>query len=81
MIAKVTVSPKRAVLDPQGKVVQSGLHKLGYDGVIDVRVGKFIEVDLGDVQRDAAEEMVEQMCRRFLSNPIIEDFHFELVEE
>ncbi len=62
-------------------MVQSGLHKLGYDEVMDVRVGKFIEVDLGDVQRAAAEEMVEQMCRRFLSNPIIEDFHFELVEE
>ncbi len=81
MIAKVYVSPKRAVLDPQGKVVQSGLHKLGYDQVVDVRVGKFIEVELGDVQRATAQEMVDQMCRRFLSNPIIEDYHFDLVEE
>jgi len=81
VIAKVYVSPKRAVLDPQGRVVQSGLHKLGYADVIGVRVGKFIEVDLGAVDRARAHEMVDQMCRRFLSNPIIEDYRFDLVEE
>jgi phosphoribosylformylglycinamidine synthase subunit PurS len=80
MIAKVYVSPKREVLDPQGKVVKAGLHKLGYRAIADVRVGKLIEVDLGDVAPEAAEALLIEMCERFLANPIIEDYRYELLE-
>lgn len=80
MIAKVYISPKREVLDPQGQVVESGLHSLGFAHVSDVRVGKLIEIDLGDIDEGAAREQVEDMCRRFLANPIIEDFRFDLID-
>ena len=80
MRAKVYVSPKKAVLDPQGKVVESGLHSLGYSKVNDVRVGKYIEIDLGNMPLSEADAQVDQMCRRFLSNPVIEDYQYELIE-
>ena len=81
MKAKVYVSPKKAVLDPQGKVVEQGLLSLGYGGVEEVRVGKFIELELGDIPEDKATEMVDEMCQRFLANPIIEDYRFEVSGE
>jgi phosphoribosylformylglycinamidine synthase len=80
MRAKVYVSPKRAVLDPQGKVVESGLHSLGYSKVSDVRVGKYIEIELGQMSLNEADVLVDEMCRRFLSNPVIEDYQYELME-
>lgn len=78
MIAKVYVSPRREVLDPQGQVVHSGLVKLGFAGVNGARVGKLIEIDLGAISREEAGPMVERMCRQFLANPIIEDYRFDL---
>jgi phosphoribosylformylglycinamidine synthase PurS subunit len=79
--AKVFVSPKREVLDPQGKVVETGLHSLGYEKVSGVRVGKYIELDLGDVDAEAAEAKLSEMCERFLANPIVEDYRYELVDD
>jgi phosphoribosylformylglycinamidine synthase len=83
VIAKIFVTPKRTVLDPQGQVVQKGLHNLGYEDVGQVHVGKFIVVELDDAaagDREAVTAQVDEMCRRFLANPIIEDYRFELVE-
>jgi phosphoribosylformylglycinamidine synthase len=79
--ARVFVTPKRGILDPQGKAVQQGLHALGFAEVGDVRVGKYIEIRLRDVGRDAAAERVRAMCERLLANKVIEDFHVEIVEE
>ena len=78
MKANIYISPRKVVLDPQGKVVEAGLHSLGYDAVGEVHVGKYIEIELGDVAADKANELVDEMCRRFLANPIIEDYRFEL---
>ena len=80
LAARVYVTPKRGVLDPQGKAVQQALHALGFGEVGDVRVGKFIELQLRDVSAEAAGQRVQAMCERLLANGVIEDFRFELTE-
>ena len=81
MIAKVYVTPKPAILDPQGKAVASSLASLGYDEVADVRLGKLIHIRLEESDGERARGRVEEMCRKLLANEVIEDFSFELVEE
>jgi phosphoribosylformylglycinamidine synthase len=78
MKAKITITPKRAVLDPQGKTVQNALEQLGYRGIQAVHVGKFLEIELQDTDREAARQWLNEACHRFLSNPVIEDFHVEI---
>jgi len=79
MKARVHVTLKRAVLDPQGQAIGRALASLGFDGVRDVRQGKVIEIDLADTDREAAEERVRAMCDRLLANPVIEDYTVEMV--
>jgi phosphoribosylformylglycinamidine synthase len=81
LLARVYVTPKRGILDPQGKAVQHSLHALGFGEVGDVRVGKYIELRLRDASREAAAGRVREMCERLLANGVIEDFRFELGEE
>ncbi len=81
VLAQVFVTPKRGILDPQGKAVQQSLHALGFDEVTDVRVGKYVELRLRDVGPDAARSRVTAMCERLLANGVIEDFHVEVREE
>ena len=79
MKAQVYVSLKRTVLDPQGKTIQSALKKMGYQGVQDIRQGKYFEITLGDgMDRAAAEKEIERIAREVLTNPVIEEFSFEL---
>jgi phosphoribosylformylglycinamidine synthase PurS subunit len=78
--AKVEVVLKRAVLDPQGVAVEGSLKALGYKNVNRVRVGKYLEVILEAVNREEAAIQVEEMSRRLLSNPVIEDFSYTLQE-
>jgi phosphoribosylformylglycinamidine synthase subunit PurS len=78
MRVKIFVSLKNGVLDPQGKAVERSLHTLGYEEVHDVRVGKFVELDLQADSRDAAEGRIREMCDRLLANPVIENFHYEI---
>jgi phosphoribosylformylglycinamidine synthase len=80
VVARVTVTPKRGILDPQGKAVQQSLHALGFPEVGEVRVGKFIEVKLRDLDRAAATARVQAMCEQLLANGVIEDFRIEIVE-
>jgi phosphoribosylformylglycinamidine synthase PurS subunit len=80
LLARVTVTPKRGILDPQGKAVQQSLHALGFPEVGDVRVGKFVELRLRDVDQDAAQARVQAMCEQLLANGVIEDFRVEIVE-
>jgi phosphoribosylformylglycinamidine synthase PurS subunit len=79
MIAKVIVTPKPVVNDPQGITVKQGLATLGFSEVSDVRVGKYIEVSLDAASEHEARQRVEAMCRQLLANHVIEDFHFEIV--
>lgn len=80
MKARVFVRLKQGVLDPQGMTIQRSLHSLGYDEVSGVRQGKVFEMDLSTTDEVRARERVEEMSRRLLSNPVIEDFHVEMVE-
>jgi phosphoribosylformylglycinamidine synthase subunit PurS len=78
MKAKVYVTLKKSVLDPQGKAVQHALATMGFQEVKDVRVGKYIELDLGPVEKAQAEQKLKTMCEKLLANTVIEDFKYEL---
>jgi len=79
MKAKIIITPKKAVVDPQGKTVQSALEHLGYTGVVGVHVGKYIEVDFAPgTDAATARPALEDACHKFLSNPIIEDYRLEI---
>ncbi len=78
--AKVEITLKRAVLDPQGIAVKNSLKALGYEEVDQVRVGKYIELTLEASGRKEAASRVEEMSRRLLSNPVIEDYSYTLQE-
>lgn len=79
-LAHVFVTPKPAILDPQGKAVANSLHALGYAEVSDARLGKLIELKLDGPDRASVSVRVEEMCRRLLANQIIEDYRFEVKE-
>jgi phosphoribosylformylglycinamidine synthase subunit PurS len=72
--AEIVVQLKAVVNDPQGLVVRDGLRRLGFSGVGDVRVGKYIQVELDAADADAARQSVSDMCERLLRNPVIEDY-------
>ncbi len=69
---------KKAVLDPQGKTVQSALAHMGYTDVGAVHVGKYLEVELTGADRESARKQIDEACHRILSNPVIEDYRFEI---
>ena len=78
--ARIYVTLKKGILDPQGKAVRNGLDSMGYRGVADVRVGKFLVLTLDSPDRRQAEQSVREMCDRLLANPVIEDYTFEVQE-
>lgn len=78
MKARVTVTLKQGVLDPQGKAIGNALHGLGFAEVGAVRAGKVIELDLDGADPAAARARVEEMCRRLLANTVIEDYAIEI---
>ena len=78
MKAKLHITLKNGVLDPQGKAVENALASLGFEGVSGVRQGKFIEMDLDETDRDKAHEAVDAMCRQLLANTVIENYTIEL---
>ena len=75
--ATVTVTLKKSILDPQGSAVEKALRSMDYP-VESVRIGKFMEVSLSEEDRNKAEEIMHEICRKLLSNPVIEDYSFEL---
>ena len=78
MKARIRITLKNGVLDPQGKAIQNALTGLGFVGIEEVRQGKYIEVDLAATDEAAARAEVERMCRELLANLVIEDYAFEL---
>jgi phosphoribosylformylglycinamidine synthase len=79
--AKVYVTLKSGVLDPQGKAIQHSVELLGYGGIADIRQGKYFEIALADsVDRTHARETAERMAREVLANPVIEDYRVEVEE-
>ena len=80
MRAHVWVMPKRTVLDPQGQTIQHALSGLGYESVKDVRQGKFFVLNVEGLTRDEAEKQVDRISKEVLTNPVIEESRFEIVE-
>ncbi|MGB1539457.1 MAG: phosphoribosylformylglycinamidine synthase subunit PurS [Rickettsiales bacterium] len=78
MKAKIHITLKNGVLDPQGKAIEHTLHGLGYEAVEEVRQGKYIEVDLNSDTKEDADRQVKEMCERLLANTVIENYRFEL---
>lgn len=79
---KVIVTLKPSLLDAQGRVVRDALRSLGYDDVSDVRIGKYMELEVavpGDGQTRPLDAQVKEMCERLLTNPVIENYWFEVV--
>lgn len=79
MLARVYVTFKQGILDPQAVAVSKALASMGHDEVEEVKVGKFFDLDLGTVSADAAPDLVDDMCHKLLSNPVIEQYTYELV--
>ena len=78
MKAKIYVTLKRGVLDPQGKAIRAALSHLGIDGVEDVRVGKFMEITLKEIGAEEARRLLDEACRRLLANTVIEEYRIEI---
>ena len=74
MKARVLIRPKEGILDPQGQAVERALPALGFEGVENVRIGRLVELEVGDTGR------VHEMCERLLANPLIEDYEVLVVE-
>ena len=78
MKAKIIITPKKAVLDPQGKTVQNALAHMGYTDIGAVHVGKYLEIELTGSDQETARRRIDEACHKFLSNPVIEDYRVEL---
>jgi phosphoribosylformylglycinamidine synthase subunit PurS len=78
MKARIKITLKNGVLDPQGKAIQNALASLGFSGVKEVRQGKYIEVDLAETNEGKAREQVEKICQDLLANTVIENYAYEL---
>jgi len=79
MKARITVTLKSGVLDPQGKAIEGALAGLGFDGAHHVRQGKIIELKLDESDEAAARAKVEDMCKKLLANPVMENYSIELM--
>jgi phosphoribosylformylglycinamidine synthase subunit PurS len=77
--AKIKIMPKPGVLDPQGKTVMQSLETLGFRGIDEVRIGKYIEIKLDHKTKTEAETEIRTMCEKLLSNPVIESFDVDLI--
>ncbi len=77
-LAKIYVTLKPTVNDPQGLTIKGALKTLGFDSVSDVRAGKYIEIKLSEPSRETAESKVKEMCRQLLANLVIENYRFEV---
>lgn len=80
-LARVDISLKPTVNDPEGTTIKGALHSLGFQSVESVRAGKYMEIRVEATSREEAEKQVTEMCRKLLANPVIEEFRFEIEEE
>jgi phosphoribosylformylglycinamidine synthase PurS subunit len=78
--ARVTVYPRREILDPQGKAIRDALSRVGFPGVDDVRAGKSFEISLESQDPEAARRQLRDMCEKLLANTVVEDYSVELLD-
>ena len=78
MLAKIYITLKKDVLDPQGSVIANSLKSLGFNNIEDVRQGKFIEIKLDSKNKETANKQLNEMCEKLLANLVIEDYKVEI---
>ncbi|MBZ0203123.1 MAG: phosphoribosylformylglycinamidine synthase subunit PurS [Ignavibacteria bacterium] len=76
--AKIKVTLRRSILDPQGKAVEHSFQSLGYDKIKDTRIGKFIELKIDASSETEAKKMTDEVCGKLLANPVMEDYEYEI---
>jgi phosphoribosylformylglycinamidine synthase PurS subunit len=81
MLARVFVTLKPSVFDPQGNTITEALHQMGYDGVADVRQGKYFELELDAATAEQARSLAGEIAHKLLANPVIESYRIEVVPE
>ena len=81
MKAQVKITLKKSVLDPQGQTIQKALHSLGKTSIADVRVGKYIEMNIDENDRGKVDELLEEICQKLLANLVIEEYKYEIISE
>lgn len=77
-LSKIKVTLRKSILDPQGKAIQHAISTMSVDGVMDVRMGKYIELTIDAESESRARTATEDVCRKLLANPVMEDYHFEI---
>jgi phosphoribosylformylglycinamidine synthase len=77
--AKIKVTLRKSILDPQGKAVEHSIQCLGYKNITDTRIGKFIELKINTDSETEAKKVTDEVCGKLLANPIMEDYEFEIV--
>ncbi|MFA5404825.1 MAG: phosphoribosylformylglycinamidine synthase subunit PurS [Ignavibacteria bacterium] len=78
--AKIKVTLRKTILDPQGKTIEHSLHSMGYDKISYTRIGKYIEMKIDVNSIEEATVIVNESCKRLLSNPVMEDYEFEIIQ-
>ncbi len=76
--SKILVTLRQSILDPQGKAVEHAAHSLGYERVRNVRIGKFVELNVDAASKEEAEKITKEVSEKLLANPVMEDFSFTI---
>lgn len=79
-IAKIKITLRSSILDPQGKAVEGSLKSLGFDKIMDTRIGKYIELKIDTDKKDEAENIAGQACKKLLANQVMENYEFDLIK-
>lgn len=79
--ARILITLRKTILDPQGKAVEHSLKSLGYDNIVDTRIGKYVELKIDAADEPSAKITAEEACKKLLANPVMEDYSFEIVKD
>ncbi len=78
--ARILITLRKTILDPQGKAVEHSLKSLGYGNIVDTRIGKYVELKIDAADESSAKSVAEDACKKLLANPVMEDYSFEIVK-
>jgi len=78
--SKIKITLRKSILDPQGKAIEHSLKSIGYDSILDTRIGKFIELLVEADSAEKAKQITDDACKKLLANPVMEDYEFETTE-
>ena len=79
--SKIKITLRKNILDPQGKTIEHSLKSMGYDSILDTRIGKFIELKVEADSPEKAKQITDDACKKLLANPVMEDYEFEITEQ